>query len=269
MSAATPDQERQIVLGTLTLLQNIPPGATPPEIGMRVHHLVRTLTGHPDPYQQVKQTATQTAQALLPQLRELIASAEDPLEMAIRLSIAGNIIDFGPRTHYDLWQEVQAVIQQPLAINDLSLLKAQLSRTNQLLFLGDNAGETVFDRLLIEVLDQTVTYVVRGGPILNDATRADALAAGLDEVADIIDNGAQIPGTILSLSSPSFLVRFKQAPLIISKGMGNYETLSTEPAPIFFLFMVKCPTIAQDVGAPAGSIIVKASDYWQGCDCNG
>jgi uncharacterized protein with ATP-grasp and redox domains len=241
----------------LRILQSLPENSTPPEISRHVHRAVREITANPDPYLQAKAESTQKALALLPRLRAILAEADDPLETAVRLSIAGNIMDFGPNPQFDLWEVVERILEQPLAINDLETLRQRLSNVRDLLYLADNAGETVFDRLLIETLKPKVVYVVKGGPVLNDATYEDAVAAGIDQVAEVVDNGTQITGTIIDLCSPEFQARFRQAELIISKGMGNYETLSTVKGPIFHLMQVKCPVIGMDVGAPQGSVVVK------------
>lgn len=257
MAGATEAQERNIVQQTLEILKNLPSGASPPEIGSRVHHLVRELTGNNDPYLDVKQASTLQALEMLPKLRALLEKSEDRLETAVRLSIAGNIIDFGPNRNYDLWDVVQRVIGQDFAIDDMADLRKDLAASRSVLFLGDNAGETVFDRLLIETLGVPVTYVVRGGPVLNDATIEDAFAVGIDQVAEVVTNGARMPGTSLDKCSQDFVERFESADLILAKGMGNYETLSEVSAPIYFLLQVKCRIIGVDVGVPAESIILK------------
>ena len=257
MAGATDAQQRDVVLGIMERLAQITPGTTPPEMGIEIHRLIREITGNPDPYQQVKHEATQKALRLLPKMRAKLNKSENKLETAIRLSIAGNIIDFGLNQTYDLWEEVERVLAQDFAINDIKLLCERLDEVDSILFLGDNAGETVFDRLLIETLLKPVTYVVRGGPVLNDATVDDVIAAGIDQVADVIDSGLQAPGTILARSSGAFQDVFSRAELIFSKGMGNYETLSTVKAPVFFLLQVKCPVIARDIHAPVGSTVVK------------
>lgn len=256
MADATLEQQTQVIQETLMILKSLPAGTTPPEIGTRVHALVRELTGNQDPYLKVKRESTEKALALLPKLRGIVAEAADPLEAAVRISIAGNIIDFGPNPDYDLWEVVERIQHQPLAIDRMAELKAAIAAASSILYLGDNAGETVFDKVLIEVLDKPVTYVVRGGPVLNDVALQDALDAGLDEVAEIVDNGARITGTVLSACSPDFQARFNAAELIISKGMGNYETLSTVDAPIYFLLQVKCPVIGWDLGVPNRSVVV-------------
>ena len=197
---------------------------------------------------------------LYPQLKELVTRSADPLDMALRISIAGNMIDFGVREQiYDLAGEVQEILSQPLYLDDTKALRGQLNNADFVLFLADNAGETVFDRVLIETLSLPVIYVVKGGPILNDAITADAVAAGLDQCATIINNGMDAPGTILSLCSDEFLQVFNRAHLVIAKGQANYETLSEAGAKVFCLLQVKCPVIAEDIGAPVGSISVRQS----------
>jgi hypothetical protein len=127
------------------------------------------------------------------------------------------------------------------------------------LYLGDNAGETVFDRVLIEALEPPVLYAVKGGPVLNDATLDDALAAGLETCATIIDNGSRAPGTVLDLCSAEFRGAFDAAPLVIAKGQANYETLSEAGPRVFCLLQAKCPVIAEDMRVPVGSTIVRRS----------
>jgi len=195
-------------------------------------------------------------------MKALLAQADDPLEVAVRLSIAGNIIDVGPNREYDLWDTAERVLTQPFAVDDRDAFRKALSRADRVLYLADNAGETVFDRVLIETLDVPVTYAVKGGPTLNDATREDALAAGVDQVAQIIDTGLDAPGTLLYRSdgracSDEFRRKYDEAELIIAKGQANYETLSTEGPKVFFLLQTKCPIIARDVGVPVGSIVLK------------
>jgi uncharacterized protein with ATP-grasp and redox domains len=257
MAGASQSQQRSIVLRTLEILRETPEGVTPPEIGTKVHRAVREMTGTADPYRRVKREATLKALGMLPDLRERLAQANDRLDTALRLSIAGNIIDFGPNPQYDLWEVVASVLEQDLAIDHTGDLKKRLQSVDAILYLSDNAGETVFDRLFIEALPKPVTYVVRQGPVINDATMEDALLAGIDQVAEVFENGSQDPGTILSHCSAAFRAKFEAAPLILAKGMANYETLSGVSAPLFFLLQVKCPVISQDIGVPVGSAVVK------------
>jgi uncharacterized protein with ATP-grasp and redox domains len=226
-------------------------------VAARVHEIVRREVGDSDPYRSAKERSTQEALTLYPRLKALVAGADDPLETAVRLAIAGNIIDFGAMAEYDLWGTVQRVLEQSFAINDGAALRKALDSAKEILYLSDNAGETVFDRVLIEMLDVPVVYAVKGGAALNDALREDAEAAGLDKVATVVDNGASTMGTILNLCSRDFQHRFAAAELVVAKGQANYETLSEEGSRVFFLLQAKCPVIARDIGVPVGSIILE------------
>lgn len=253
--------QRLILQRTCAELQTLPADATPPQMAERIHRLVRAEVDNPDPYLDAKQEATRAALERYPVLRERVRTAADPLNMAIRISIAGNIIDFGVFETYDLDATVERVLAQPFAVDDRSALQSALAETEEVLFLADNAGETVFDRVLIETLGRPVCYVVKGGPVINDATRADALAAGIDTVAEIIDNGSEAVGTLIETCSPAFRARLAAAELVIAKGQANYESLSSGQAPctapLFFLLQAKCGVIAEDLGVPIGSIIAR------------
>jgi uncharacterized protein with ATP-grasp and redox domains len=257
IAGADERQQKAVLDCVLELLMRMEPSSTPPEIGARVHGTVREQVGDEDPYRAVKEASTREALTLYPQMKALLAEAEDPLETALRLSIAGNIIDSGPTGEYDLGQVVKRVLAQPLEIDHGAALREALTRVDQVLYLADNAGETVFDRLLIKVLDVPVLYVVKGGPVLNDATREDALAAGIDDVAEVVSSGSNAPGTIPPRCSPQFRRLLEEAQLVIAKGQSNYETLSERDGKFFFLLQAKCPVIARDLGVPVGSIVVK------------
>jgi len=261
MVGASETQQQRVMDKTLALLQRLPPGKTPPEIGYVVHRIVREEVADGDPYRAAKDRSTREALSLYPRLKALVAASVDPLEMAVRLSIAGNIIDFGPYEQLlDLWPEVERVLDMPFALDHLVRLRSALDAAAEVLYLADNAGETVFDRVLIEALSVPVTYVVKGSPILNDATLEDAVAAGVDTAADIITNGASAPGTILDLCSETFRQVYAAAPLIIAKGQANYETLSTAGPRVFCLLQVKCPVIGRDLGVPVGGLVVRQSE---------
>lgn len=261
MVSADETLQQNLLNRVLEMLIDFPAGATPPQIAHRVYALVREQTGVEDPFRKAKSKSTRAALALYPDLKHQVAESEDLLETAVRLSIAGNIIDLGVKeTHDDLQETVDRALREPLAVDHLPALRERLTEVNEVLYLADNAGETVFDRLLIDVLSVPVTYVVKGGPILNDAVREDALAAGVDQSAkEIIDNGSRAPGTVLELCSEEFRMRYRQAPLIIAKGQGNYETLSDAGDKIFCLLQVKCPVIGRDLGAPLGGLVVRRS----------
>ena len=262
MAKADESQQKVVLDRVLDLLKRIEPSSSPPEIGDRVHRIVRQVVGNGDPYQAIKQASTRQALGFYSRMKALVAEADDPLGTAVRLSIAGNIIDAGPNREYDLWTTVERVLAQPFAVDDGDAFREALSRADRVLYLADNAGETVFDRVLIESFDVPVTYVVKGGATLNDATWEDAMAVGIDQVAEIVDTGLDAPGVILHRTggrtcSDEFRRIYDEAELIIAKGQANYETLSEEGSRVFFLLQVKCPIIARDVGVPVGSIVLK------------
>lgn len=257
MAGADEPGQRHLLEQVMNGLSEIPLEMTPPEIAAKIHRLVRHELGHKDPYREAKQNSTQQALALYPRLKVLVAQADDPLDCATRLAIAGNIIDLGLKLTYDLWETVERVLKQTFAIDDRAAFRAALEQAPWILYLADNAGETVFDRVLIETLDLPVHYAVKGAPILNDATLEDALAVDMDHAATLISTGSDAPGTVLADCSEQFKEMFAQAPLIIAKGQANYETLSQSGSRLFFLLQIKCPVIARDVGVPVGSIVLK------------
>lgn len=234
---------------------------TAPSIGRDIHGIVKTLTGDNDPYYKAKQDSNTLALQLIPSLKGSIQDSLDPFETALRLAIAGNIIDYGQGDTIDeetIKNALSQCLTQPIARDSIENLKHELSQASNILYLADNAGEIVFDRLLIDELQHyPVRLAVRGKPIINDALREDAARAGIDTVIEVIDNGADIPGTIIEECSQEFRERFFESDLIIAKGQGNYETLSDSPKKIFFLLKVKCPVIARDIGCNVGDIVVK------------
>ncbi len=256
--AGADERTQELVLDeVLRTLADLEATRTPPETGYLIRRIVCRRVGDGDPFRAAKDESTRQALAMYPRLKELVAQASDPLEVAARLSIAGNIIDMGPvRREYDLWETVQRVLAEPLAIDDGPALREALAQAGRVLYLADNAGETVFDRVLIETLGVPVTYVVKGGPVLNDATLEDARAAGLEPLVDLVSNGSDAAGTILELCAESFRRLYEQAGLVIAKGQANYETLSEAGPRLFFLFQAKCAAVARDAGvAPRSSLL--------------
>lgn len=227
----------------------------PPAVAQQIHRQLRTMTGVNDPYRAAKERFNTMALDMLPELYLKVRESADPLAMALRLAIAGNVIDLGANsdiTEEEVRQGVHNVMNEPFD-GDVNAFRQAVNEAQSILYLADNAGEIVFDRLLIEQLPmERVTVAVRGGPILNDATMADAEVAGLCDLVEVMDNGSDAPGTILDDCSERFRRRFAEADLIIAKGQGNFETLSEEAADIYFLFKVKCPVIADHVGLPLG-----------------
>jgi len=232
---------------------------TPPEIGYVVHRVVRKVTGNPDPYKKVKDEFNRKAQRMYPDLKDKVEKSQHRLLTATKTAIAGNIIDFGPTSRFDLERTIREVLSRGFAIDHFKLFEKALEKAKTVAYLGDNAGEIVFDRVLLEELEgKQITFVVKGAPHINDATVADAKFAGIHEIAEIktVSNGE--PGTGPRRNSKRFISWLKTRDVVISKGQGNYESLSEADANIFFLLRVKCPMIARDIGAPVGSTVVKS-----------
>jgi hypothetical protein len=232
-----------------------------PELGTKVHRIVKRVTGNADPYSQLKEKYNYMALELYPKLKVIVENSEDPLLVAVKIAIAGNVIDFGPKVDIDLEEEVEKVLDNELAINDIDQLKKSVLKSRRILYLADNAGEAVFDRILIEELlkrNVEVTYAVKDAPILNDATFRDAEIAGITEIAKVISIGTDCTGVLLKECSKKFLEEFDNSGLVISKGQGNYESLSDiEHKEIFFLLKIKCPIIAEDVEVETGSTVLE------------
>lgn len=246
------------------LISEIPLHHSPPETSREIYKTVREVTGIEDPFAGLKAESIKRALALYPRLKERIASSADPLETAVRLAIAGNVIDFGANPEFELERDIQAILQTKPVVNHYPAFKENVFAAREILYIGDNAGETVFDKVLIEVMAKPVIYVVRERPIINDALTEDAMKSGLDDVATIISSGWDGPGVSLNTGSQVFLDHYRRTDLIISKGQGNYETLSAEQRPIFFLLKAKCPVIAENLGVKQGDTVIQYASYHKG-----
>ncbi len=244
----------------LSLLSQMDVEKEPVIMGREIQRLAQRLSGNPDPYRDLKQQFNQMALDLYPRLKERVADAENPFEVAARLALAGNMIDFGTGLMLNP-AEVTTTIEMALSADlkgDIASLHEALNAARSILYLGDNCGEIVFDRLFIEQFSlERVTYVVRAAPIINDVTFEDARSTGMTNQVPVIDNGSDAPGTLLAECSAEFKKAFDKADLIIAKGQGNYETLHGIDRPIFFMLKVKCPVVAQHIGDAIGSYVIR------------
>ena len=239
------------------MLKDIPIESTPPETGRLIYKKIREITENYDPYRAIKKESTKKALSLYPVLKDLVEKSNDRLLTAIRIATAGNVIDFGVNKDFDLIKEIEEVIDKDFAAFDFREFKERLDKTDEILYIGDNAGECVFDRVLIEEIEKPVTYAVRDVPVINDALYEDAVEAGLDRITTIISSGTDAPGTILKTCNAEFMKNYDNAKFIISKGQGNFEVLSDEKRPIFFLLKAKCRVIANDLGINEGDFLLK------------
>ncbi len=238
------------------LMRQVSLERTPPENSLMMYQYVAQVTGNPDLFKPMKEANTRKALELYPRLKKRVAASADPLLTAVRMAIAGNVIDYGANHAFELERDVEKVLQQEFARLDYREFRREVERARNILYIGDNAGETVFDRILIETIGRPTIYAVREKPIINDATLEDARAAELDKVARIVSSGSPVPGTPLSLCTPEFQELFRTADLVIAKGQGNYETLEDTGRPLFLLFKIKCQVIARHTGLPLGGIVL-------------
>ena len=238
-------------------------GCTPESMGELWQILLRHV-GEKDPYAAIKSLCNQEAMKMLPATREKIARAGAPFTVALKYAIAGNLIDYGlehPVSIEEQNAQIDAIANTAFSIDDSDKLLSAMKHAKTMLYLGDNAGEIVFDKLLVEQIRKRfpqidLAFVVKGSPVLNDVTHADADEVGMQDVARVIDNGDASPGTVLPRTSEAFQAAFAGADVILSKGQGNYESLSgVEKENLFFLFTAKCDTVCVEAGVPKLSIV--------------
>jgi uncharacterized protein with ATP-grasp and redox domains len=235
---------------------------TPPFVAKDIYQMISRFSGNDDPLENVKKESMRNAAEHLPFIREQIAASDDPLFAALKAAVAGNVIDFGAKEQFDLAEEIGSVFRTDFAINDYEKLREDIEANDTLMILADNSGENVYDKVLMETIKtlypgKRIRYVVRGRPIINDITLKEAEQIGIGAVAEIIDSGVDTPGLDLLRATKAFVEEFKRAPLVLAKGMGNYECLEDSRQSIFFLFKVKCDVVAASIGADVGSLILR------------
>lgn len=236
--------------------------------GIVAQHLIRSATDRAaeilgrkedfDPYREIKEHSNDVAMAFA----ECFKGGNISLEEAVKVAAAGNIIDFGAKRHgsLDIERELASIEEQSFGCFDIDAFSSRLAGARRLLYICDNAGEIVFDRLFVETLrrlrpDLGITCSVREKPIINDAVMADARYAGLDRAAPVVSSGSIYPGTLLEETSETFRELYDDADLIVAKGQGNFETLLEEADErVFFILRIKCGRMARLSGIGKGEL---------------
>lgn len=253
-----PELQRAILDETSKRLPQLDLTDSPASISMVAYEVASEISKNPDPFLKQKQQQNALAQSLEDEMREMIAASDDPLNTALHLAAAGNVIDLGifQEHEIDLHGAIDQVMHERFAIDHTATLRAALENCNDLLYLLDNAGEIVFDKLLIEVLLQhtPVTAVVKAGPMINDVTLQDTHDVGLSDLCPVIDNGGAFIGSPLRRVPQGFLDRMAQADVIIGKGQGNYETIDDFDGNVFLILRAKCPIVARHMGVDFGQV---------------
>jgi len=231
---------------------------SPPALGQKMHRLLREFSEDSDPYREIKKSCNRMMLDKYEEFREIVNRSSDPFDAAMRLAIAGNVIDFGSYHRMDVMETIQRVMGAELAVDDSAALRRDLTSAKTVLYIGDNCGEIVLDKLLLEAMDHPgVFFAVRGRPTINDATVEDAAFAGIDRYAAIITTGDDAPGVVWETSSQEFKEIFRKADVIISKGQGNFEGLSDMDGNIYFLLVTKCRLVSEHIGVDEKNFVVK------------
>ena len=266
---ATDDEKIQtkVLREVMKHLQSISLTNSPPELSKEVHNIIRKITGSEDPYRRVKNQSNEMVKKEYFHLKKLVNKSDDPLLMSIKLSIVGNVIDYGTTNRFNIDEMVDNAVKLEFDASSYPKFKSVLEQSKTILYLADNSGEIFFDKLLLEQLvkkQKQIYYAVKANPIINDALLEDAEFAGIDKLATIIkvDSGQKLssPGMILSCASKNFLNIFKTSDMVLSKGQGNYEGLGDVDRDVFFMLVVKCPLVAQDIGSEVGNLIFKVKE---------
>lgn len=257
------DKKEELLREVFTYLSKMDFEAATPEIIGEIFGMIKKYTNNPDPYKETRNYYNTLFLKLLPGFERKIEQAENSFELAVRYAIVGNIIDFNP-IHNTLLEDIFDCFEKmehlELAIDDSEVLMEDISNAKILLYLGDNCGEICLDKILLKKLKEInpnvkILFGVRGKPVVNDSIVEDAFSVGIDEYAEIIDNGDGSLGTVLNRTSPEFKEVYEKADVIIAKGQANYECLSEENKNIYFLLMTKCDVIANDIDVPEKKMI--------------
>lgn len=263
------DVQRNLINEIAQLIPGFDLSYSPVIMAGEVHRLIKQHVGSDDPYSEIKKQSNQKAMEIIPRLQKKITAASDPLRLAIEYAIAGNLIDFGAKTGLNIDNEINGIVakeEQAISKEKPELFQYEsflntLAGAETLLYLGDNAGEVAFDRLLVDEIhrhfpDIHIYFATRGSPIINDITPEDAYFCGIDASAEIISSGVALPGCVLEEAGPEFRTLFAECDCVVSKGQGNFEALSDVERTIYYLFMAKCSVIADVVGAEVGSVLL-------------
>ncbi|QOP41946.1 damage-control phosphatase ARMT1 family protein [Sulfurimonas marina] len=236
---------------------------TPPEIAADVYEEMALIANKYDLYDEVKEHSTQKALSFIPLLKERLSQSDNKLLTATKIAVAGNVIDLAAEVEFDLHEELENIFHIDFAHNDFESFAEQVEKAENIVVIGDNVGEHIFDHLFIQTLQELYpkkefSYMVRGNPIINDVTIKEAKEAGFDTLCNLVDSGVNTPGFMYERASEEAKKLFDNADLVISKGMGNYECMSpAKRENICFLLKVKCNVVASSLGKEIGDIICK------------
>lgn len=254
-----PEKREELMRELLSFLAGVDYQISPPAMGRELHRMIRASLDNPDPYREIKEKYNRMMLELYPSFTALVEGSAKPFETAMRLAIGGNVIDFGAKYQFDVMETIQQARVHELSIDDSESLKRSLVNARSLLYIGDNCGEIVLDRIFMENLDVAEkTFVVRGGPVINDITLDDARMVKMEEVARIVTTGDDSPGAVWENTSGEFRKLFREADVVIAKGQGNLEGLiEIEHEHIYYMLVTKCELIADRIGTGKGAFVIR------------
>lgn len=251
--------QEDIMKDSIEILSGYKSYETAPELARAIHQCIKERTGITDPYEMIKKRDLHAAKKVYKYLKEFLLSKDNQLYWALKIAATGNNIDAAINENVDVYECIKTELSREFSINDLDVFEEKLGTAKNILIIGDNTGETIFDKVLIECLPKVkFTYAVRSAPMINDVTMEDALSSELNHVSTLISSGCNAPGLLLKECSAEFLKIYNQADLIISKGQGNYEALSEEKD-LFFLLKAKCSMIAGRLNVNLNEYVLKYS----------
>lgn len=248
-----------------SFLEALPEHLTPAELAFSVQRIIKEQTGVSDPYRSIRQKRNRAVLEREPALREELARAGDSLQAAVLWAAAASGLDYeNPESPGDLLADLHRLTSAGFARNDLDVFRNDLASAQSLLYLAAGAGEIVFDRLLIENLKKEypaieVRIAIQHSPLFCDALREEALEAGLEPLAEIVDKGYEGAGTLLSQAGDEFQLAFSTSDVIVSKGLANYQTLRERPDIIYFALRVRCQAAEEWLQVPSGSLVFARS----------
>lgn len=263
------DDKDQLLRKVFTYLSTMNFGTSTPEMIGEIFEVIKIHSNNPDPYKETRNHYNSLFLDLIPQFQKQIEQSSAPFPMALKYAILGNIIDFNPMHNTlldDIYSAFAQIDQQDLAIDDSDLLIKEITTSKCLLYLGDNCGEICMDKILIQKIKELnpsieLLFAVRGKPVVNDSIAEDGYFVGIDEYAEIIDNGDSSLGTVLHRTSSAFQAAYEKADIIIAKGQANYECLSEENKNIYFLLVTKCDVIAHDIGVDEKNMVCMKNPF--------
>ncbi len=262
-----PDKADEAMSESLHVLSsNFPKGMNSARLATLVHRQAYATSGSNDPYADLKLRSDEAAEAVFPMAKSMVEEAKDRLEMAVRVAIAGNVLDVGIELELErpeqLTKSFDKIVGEGLRVNDIEKARRLMREGGKVLYLLDNCGESVLDRLLVQEIKRMgprVIGVVKGEPILTDVTMEDARRAHLDEVFDeLLSTDSFAVGIDVKKIGQRLKNELEEADLIVSKGMANFESLSDEPyRPVLFLLKGKCDPVSRTIGARRGDNVAK------------